>query len=137
MSDTNPKTLMDFVQAARARIKEIDSDALERMLEEKNNLLLLDVREPSEHEHGHLQGAHLVPRGILEAAADLQFPKHDPVLAGAREQPVVVYCATGGRSAMAAEVLQMMGFQEVYSLAGGFMNWAKDQRPVVREASYV
>lgn len=137
MSDTSPKTLMDFVQAARARIKEIDGDTLTRMLEEKTDLLLVDVREPSEHEHGHLQSAHLVPRGILEAAADLQFPKHDPVLAGAREQPVVVYCATGGRSAMVADVLQMMGFQEVYSLAGGFMKWAEDQRPVVREASYV
>jgi rhodanese-related sulfurtransferase len=137
MSDTTPKTLMDFVQEARARIREIDGDALARMLEEKGDLLLLDVREPSEHEHGHLKNAHLVPRGILEAAADLQYPKHDDQLSTARDQPVVVYCATGGRSAMAANVLQMMGFREVYSLAGGFMKWAEEQRPVVREASYV
>lgn len=137
MSDTSPKTLMDFVQAARAQITEVDGDTLTRMLEEKTDLLLVDVREPSEHEHGHLQNAHLVPRGILEAAADLQYPKHDTLLADAREKPVVIYCATGGRSAMAAHVLQMMGYQDVYSLAGGFMKWAEDQRPVVREASYV
>jgi rhodanese-related sulfurtransferase len=137
MSDTRPKTLMDFVQEARAQTKEIDGDTLTRMLEEKTDLLLVDVREPSEHEHGHLRNAHLVPRGILEAAADLQYPKRDELLSSARNQPVVVYCATGGRSAMAAMVLQMMGFQEVYSLAGGFLKWAEQQRPVVKEASYV
>ena len=137
MSDNTPKTLMDFVQEARARIQEVDGDALARMLEEKPELLLVDVREPSEHEHGHLRNAHLVPRGILEAAADLQYPKRDELLSSARDKPVVVYCATGGRSAMAAMVLQMMGFQEVYSLAGGFLKWAEEQRPVVREASYV
>jgi rhodanese-related sulfurtransferase len=137
MTDTRPKTLMDFVQEARTQIKEVDGDTLARMLAEQPELLLVDVREPSEHEHGHLRNAHLVPRGILEAAADLQYPKHDELLSGARDQPVVVYCATGGRSAMAAMVLQMMGFQEVYSLAGGFLKWAEEQRPVVREASYV
>lgn len=137
MSDNTPKTLMDFVQEARARIREVDGDALARMLDENPDLLLVDVREPSEHEHGHLRNAHLVPRGILEAAADLQYPKRDELLSGARDRPVVVYCATGGRSAMAALVLQMMGFREVYSLAGGFMKWAEEQRPMVREASYV
>lgn len=137
MSDNTPKTLMDFVREARAQTTEIDGDTLTRMLEENTELLLLDVREPSEHEHGHLQSAHLVPRGILEAAADPQYPKHDPLLAGARDKPVVVYCATGGRSAMAAHVLQMMGYRDVCSLAGGFLKWAEDQRPVVREASYV
>lgn len=137
MSDTAPKTLMDFVQEARARIQEVDGDTLSRMMEEKPGLLLVDVREPSEHEHGHLRNAHLVPRGILEAAADLNYPKHDERLYTAREKPVVLYCATGGRSAMAALVLEMMGFREVYSLAGGFMKWAEENRPVVREASYV
>lgn len=137
MSDNTPKTLMDFVLEARARIQEVDGDALAHMLEENPELLLVDVREPSEHEHGHLRNAHLVPRGILEAAADLQYPKRDERLSGARNQPVVLYCATGGRSAMAALVLQMMGFREVYSLAGGFLKWAEEQRPMVREASYV
>ena len=137
MSDTTPKTLMDFVQEARACIQEIDGDTLSRLLQETGNVLLVDVREPSEHEHGHLPNAHLVPRGILEAAADPNFPKHDQTLVAAREQPVVVYCATGGRSAMAARTLQLMGYEKVQSLAGGFMKWSEEQRPVIREASYV
>lgn len=130
-------SLMDFVQAARARITEVTGEALNRLRAEKPELLLVDVRESSEHEQGHIEGAMLVPRGILEAAADLNYPKRLQTLVDARERPVVLYCATGGRSAMAALTLQQMGFQEVASLAGGFMQWEKDGLPVVREARYV
>lgn len=137
MSNAKPMSLMDFVAAARAQIKEIDGAGLKKMLTEKPDLLLLDVRESSEHEQGHLQNAHLVPRGILEAAADLNYPKRDELLSGARERPVVLYCATGGRSAMAALTLQLMGFKDVYNLAGGFMKWQEEGFPVVREARFV
>ena len=126
MSNVTPMSLMDFVAAARSQIKEIDAPELQKMLAEKPDLLLLDVRESSEHEQGHLRNAHLVPRGILEAAADLQYPKRDELLSNARERPVVLYCATGGRSAMAALTLQLMGFKEVYNLAGGYMKWQAD-----------
>ncbi|MFA7097471.1 MAG: rhodanese-like domain-containing protein [Gammaproteobacteria bacterium] len=131
-----PVGLMDFVRAAKACIKEINSEELERMMA-KGDVLLVDTRESSEYEQGHIKHALLVPRGILEAAADPSYPKHVPELCAARTRPVVVYCATGGRSAMAAAVLQMMGFQEVYSLAGGFSEWEKSDKPVVREARYV
>ena len=137
MSETKTMSLMDFVAAARAQIKEVMPGELQQLLDNESDLLLVDVRESSEHEQGHLHGAHLVPRGILEAAADLNYPKRDAVLSGARERPVVLYCATGGRSAMAALTLQMMGFTRVYSLAGGFMKWQEEGRPVVREARFV
>lgn len=129
---TTPMTLMDFVKAAKAEIKEIDGAQLDALRKEKSDVLLLDVREPSEYEQGHLDGALLVPRGILESAADLTFPKHVQTLADARERPVVLYCASGGRSAMATVTLKLMGFKEVYNLAGGVMQWAKEQRPLVR-----
>ena len=77
------------------------------------------MREAAEFEHGHIAAAHLVPRGIIEAAADTSYTKHYPPLSGARDRQIVVYCATGGRSAMAAAVLQMMGFKNVLNLAGG------------------
>ena len=137
MSHTKPMSLMDFVAAARAQVQEVDVAGLQTLLAEKPDLLLVDVRESSEHEQGHLPNAHLVPRGILEAAADLNYPKHDKTLHTARERPVVLYCATGGRSAMAALTLQMMGFKEVYSLAGGFMQWQQSGQPVVQEARFV
>lgn len=136
MSDA-PKGLMDFVRDAKSRIKEIDGDQLEAMRRERPELMILDVRESGEHESAHIEGAMLIPRGILEAAADPQYPKRAEPLVNARDKPVVVYCASGGRSAMAADTLQKMGFQEVYSLAGGIEQWEKDNRPLVREARYV
>lgn len=137
MNEAKAMSLMDFVGAARAQIKEVAPAELQQMLKGESDLLLVDVRESSEHEQGHLQGAHLVPRGILEAAADLAYPKRDETLSSARARPVVLYCATGGRSAMAALTLQMMGFRQVYSLAGGFMKWQEQGLPVVREARFV
>lgn len=137
MTNTKPMSLMDFVAAAQSQIQEVDATGLQKMFSEKPDLLLVDVRESSEHEQGHLQHAHLVPRGILEAAADINYPKHDEILFTARERPVVLYCATGGRSALAALTLQMMGFKEVYSLAGGFMKWRDSGLPVIQEARFV
>jgi rhodanese-related sulfurtransferase len=137
MNEAKSLSLMDFVSAARAQIKEVAPIDLQQMLKGESDLLVVDVRESSEHEQGHLQGAHLVPRGIIEAAADLNYPKRDEMLSSARERPVVLYCATGGRSAMAALTLQMMGFKQVYSLAGGFMKWQEQGLPVVREARFV
>ena len=116
---------------------EVSPEELERMMLDVKDLLVLDVREASEHEQGHLKGAMLVPRGILEAAADLEYPKHQPELAAARERPIALYCATGGRSAMAAFTLQLMGFKDVVNLAGGITRWQQENRPMVREARYV
>jgi len=131
-----PVGLMDFVRAAKSCITEITPEQLKAKLDAKENLLLFDVREPAEFEHGHIGGAHLVPRGIIEAAADTSYPKHYPPLSGARDQHIVLYCATSGRSAMAAAVLQMMGFQKVLNLAGGYARWEAEGMPQVREAEY-
>lgn len=131
-----PVGLMDFVRSAKTCIAEISPQELKRKLEAKEDLLLIDVREPSEFEHGHISGAHLVPRGIIEAAADPTYPKHYPSLSGARHQQIILYCATGGRSAMAAAVLQMMGFKKPLSLAGGYVRWEAEGMPLVREAEY-
>ncbi len=127
-----PMTLMDFIKAAKAEISEIDGAQLDALRKEKSDVLLLDVREAAEYDQGHLDGALLVPRGVLETAADFSYPKRFQALVDAREHPVVLYCASGGRSAMAAATLKRMGFNDVYSLAGGVMQWAKEQRPLVR-----
>ena len=131
-----PVGLMDFVRAAKACISEITPKELKAKLDAKEDLVLIDAREHSEFEHGHINGAHLVPRGILEAAADPAYPKHYPPLSGARDKPVVVYCATGGRSAMAAAVLQMMGYRNVLSLDGGYGRWHAEGMPEIHEAEF-
>lgn len=137
MNANTPMSLMDFVKAARARIKEVSPQELHNMLDSDDAPLLVDVRESSEHEQGHIRGGLLVPRGILEAAADPAYPKHLPELSSARERTLVLYCATGGRSALAADTLQLMGFSRVVSLDGGFARWLQEGLPVVKEARYV
>lgn len=127
------KKLMDYVQEARSRIQEVGADDVDRLRQEKPDLLILDVREPYEYEAGHLRDALAVPRGILEAAADPDYRKPNPTLSTAYDRPVLVYCATGGRSAMAVKVLDEMGFKETYNLAGGFENWSADDREVVTD----
>lgn len=137
MNANTPMSLMDFVKAAKGQIREVVPEQLQQMMADSKELLLIDVRESSEHEQGHIGGAMLVPRGILEAAADPTYPKHQPVLSAARERPVALYCATGGRSALAALTLQLMGFKDVVSLDGGFVRWSREERPVEKEARYV
>lgn len=131
-----PVGLMDFVRAAKSCITEITPAELKAKLDAKEELVLVDVRESAEFEHGHITGAHLVPRGIIEAAADTSYPKHYPPLSGARQQQIVLCCATSGRSAMAAAVLQMMGFTNVLNMAGGMARWEAEGLPLVREAEY-
>ena len=131
-----PMSLMDFVRAAKSCIREITPQELVDKLNKKDDLLLIDVREHGEYENGHIKGAHLVPRGIIEAAADPAFPKHLSELAAARDRQVIVYCATSGRSAMACAVLQMMGFKNVLNLNGGYARWMDDGMPQIHEATY-
>ncbi|MFA9461436.1 rhodanese-like domain-containing protein [Thiohalorhabdus sp. Cl-TMA] len=120
------KALKDFVTEARSRIREVDPDTAEEMLEEREGVMILDVREPDEFEMGHIPGAVNVPRGTLESAADPDYKNPHRELCRARERPILLYCKSGGRSAMATATLQDMGFEEVYNIAGGAAVWLGD-----------
>lgn len=132
---TRPMSLADFVRSAKSCTQTVSPAELQAKLQEKADLLLVDVREYPEFEAGHIPEALLVPRGMIEAAADPSFSKHVPELAASRERPVVVYCATSGRAAMAAAVLQMMGFKDVRNLDGGYARWVGEGMPETREAT--
>jgi rhodanese-related sulfurtransferase len=95
-------------------------------------VLLVDVREPAETAHGVIPGAVLVPRGMLEFHADRTITSHlDGFDPGRR---VILYCAAGGRSALAARSLQELGYRDVAHLHGGLAAWLRDGRPVVAPA---
>jgi len=120
------KTLADLVKAAKSEITELSVDDLKAELSrDDTNVLVVDIREPGEVAGGAIDRAVNIPRGILEPAADLSYTKRHPDLSNARERRVVLYCASGGRSALGASVLQSMGFKEVLSLAGGYEAWDK------------
>lgn len=129
-----PKKLGDFVAEARARIQEVSADELDEMISARDDLLIVDVREAWEYATAHLPAARLVPRGTLEGAADPHYKHRDPVLCQAYARPIVLYCQTGGRSAMAVATLNEMGFHEVYNLAGGIEIWEAEDYPVEADA---
>ncbi|HEY7468675.1 MAG TPA: molybdopterin-synthase adenylyltransferase MoeB [Acidimicrobiia bacterium] len=108
----------DLVEQALSQIEEMLPEQLETRLTEYE---VIDVREVGEHAHGAIPGARLLPRGLLER--DIAGVVPDP------GRPIVLYCAGGGRSALAALSLREMGYVNVASLAGGFDRWKAEGRP--------
>ncbi len=122
-------TLKDYLAAARARVEGISTAEVAKLI--GGPTLLLDVREPGELQTGFLPGALNIPRGLLELKADLEFPMREPRLAD-RDQAIVIYCASGGRSLLAAATLQEMGFTNVKSMACGFGGWQQEGRQIAQ-----
>ncbi len=104
-----------LVQLAKSEIEEITVHELKQWLDGGEKLTLIDIRERDEFVQGHLPDATFIPRGYLE----LQIEQHQTD----RDQPVVLYCAGGVRSALAARNLKEMGYSRVISLIGGFNGW--------------
>lgn len=125
MSD---KTLMDFVQNAKSQIEEIDVSQVVELLDE--GYQVLDVREPAEYHAGTIDGAFNVPRGVLEAACDHQYAGRNSHMQD-RDKKWLLFCATSGRSAMAALVMKQMGFRNVKNIAGGMAAWKSAEMQVV------
>ena len=123
-------TANDLVAAARQRIREIP--ATEVHAPAVDECVLIDVREPDEYAAGHLPGAINLPRGILEfrieAHPAMACVPSEPL--SVKSRPLVVYCLTGGRAALAADSLQQLGFSRVSSLAGGINAWREAGLPV-------
>ena len=117
-----PKTSQDYVAEANASVERIDAEAAQRLIAEED-ALVVDVRDAPEVERtGRAAGAVNVPRGMLEFRADEGSKYHDPEFR--RDRPVILYCASGGRSALGGKTLQEMGYERVYNL-GGFSDWAE------------
>jgi rhodanese-related sulfurtransferase len=124
------QSAQQLVTEARARIREIDAVELASL--RARGVPVIDVREPAEFAAGHVPGAASIPRGVLEFEVDGHPAVNglrDPALAH-RDRPVVLYCRSGGRSALAAEALLRLGFSQPLSLAGGFVAGSDEGRAV-------
>ena len=100
-------------------VPEITIEDLKRLLDDKEEVYLLAVREAYEHDRAHIQGDHLIPLMQLpERAKDID-----------KSKTVVAYCDVGGRSARAAKFLRKSGFESVLNLAGGIVAWAEKIDP--------
>lgn len=129
------KTFTQLVEEARTNVKELFPwDLTERMNDK--DLLLVDIREPYEYEAMHIRDSLNVPRGILETACEYDYEETVPELVEARGKEVVLICRSGNRSIFAAEVLQQMGYQNVYSLKTGLRGWNEFEQPLVDNDNY-
>ncbi|RDX35421.1 rhodanese [Kangiella sp. HD9-110m-PIT-SAG06] len=114
--------VIDYIQSVKSQIKEVTVDELKQT--ELDKALLLDVREPQEHQQGTIPNATPLPRGLLEFKI-FDLPQFKDLSQEEVQQiPVYIYCASGGRSACSALALQQLGFTQVASVAGGFKQWA-------------
>lgn len=113
----------DLVAEALTRVKEIMPWDLSRTLAAGNKPILLDVREAAEFALLHIPDSINVPRGVLEQSCEWDYDDTVPELANGREREIVVVCRSGKRSALAADVMQKMGFAKVVSLKTGVRGW--------------
>ena len=113
---------LKVVNEARPSVKEITVDQAKSLLNENRDAALVDVREDSEWQAGHAIEAQHLGRGVLERDIERLFPD--------KNREIIFYCWCVYRSVLAAEVAQRMGYQNVFSLVGGFKGLVAAQWPM-------
>ncbi len=108
----------DLLAATKQQIVEVDTATAAQLI--KDDHITLDVREPEEFDQGALSTAIHIPRGHLESQIEQRLPE--------RDTKIVVYCAAGARSALAAKTLNELGYSQVVSMGGGFTKWKSEGR---------
>lgn len=120
-------TAAEMVADAKKRVENLSVDETAREID-SGDALLVDIREPGERaENGAIAGAVEAPRGMLEFWADPSSPYHREEFQPDRR--IILHCASGGRSALAAATLQDLGYERVAHLDGGFKAWKDAGRP--------
>lgn len=114
-------SVKQLLEAANAAVPRVTADQARDIIA-KGNVVVVDVRDaPEVEQSGKVAGAIHVSRGMLEFRADPESPYHDKNFA--KDKTLILYCASGGRSALAGKVLKEMGYGQVYNL-GAFKDWA-------------
>jgi rhodanese-related sulfurtransferase len=110
------KTYHDLVREAKTRVAEVTAVESQQLMQQHPGTVMIDCREPNEAALGTIPGSVVIPRGLLEQRIER---------VANRDQKVIVYCAGGNRSALAADTLREMGFKDVATMAGGFRAWVE------------
>ncbi len=108
-----PKSYADLLREARAQIREVSPQEVDAL--PVGGAAIIDVRETSEWEQGHLPGARHISKSYIEQEIEGVVPD--------RDAPVILYCAGGIRSLFAAQTMREMGYTDVASMSGGFQSW--------------
>ncbi len=119
---------MDLVKEAKQQIENLTPSQVKEEME-KGNTQLIDIREAEElTAAGKIPGSTHASRGMLEFYADASLPYHKPEFD--KNKKIILHCASGGRSALAAKTLKDMGYENVAHLEGGIKAWKEAGLPV-------
>jgi rhodanese-related sulfurtransferase len=113
---------LKLVNDAKTRIREVTVDETRERMAADKRVRLIDVREDNEWQAAHAADAEHLGKGIIERDIETEVPD--------KETELILYCGGGFRSALAADVLQRMGYTNVYSMAGGWKAWKESGSPV-------
>jgi rhodanese-related sulfurtransferase len=113
---------LKLVNDAKTRIREVTVDETRERMKANHAVRLIDVREDNEWQAAHAAGAEHLGKGIIERDIEAEVPD--------KTAEVILYCGGGFRSALAADVLQQMGYTNVFSMAGGWKAWQDSGAPV-------
>ena len=106
---------LKLVNDAKTRVREVTVDETQQRLKKNSKAKLIDVREDNEWQSGHAAGAEHLGKGIIERDIESEVPD--------KSTELILYCGGGYRSALVADVLQRMGYTNVFSMAGGWKAW--------------
>ena len=113
---------LKLVNGAKSRIREVTVAETRERMKANNSVRLIDVREDNEWEAAHAAGAEHLGKGIIERDIETKVPD--------KTTELILYCGGGYRSALAADVLQQMGYTNVFSMAGGWKAWKDSGAPI-------
>lgn len=124
------KSATDLVAEAKLEIENLSPDQVSEELA-GGDVVLIDIRESEElKQNGRIANSVHAPRGMLEFFADPLSPQHKPEFN--KDKKIIFYCASGGRSALAAATLKKMGYEDVAHLDGGIKAWKNSGKQVVK-----
>jgi len=126
MAKKHAPRFLEIVNDAKKRVAECTVDEIKTRLDAGETFHLVDVREESEYARGHLPGAVHIGKGVIERDIEAKIPDTDDL--------IVLYCGGGYRSALAADALQKMGYENVVSMDGGWRGWTEAGYPVEQPA---
>ena len=116
---------LKLVNDAKSRIREVTVEQTRKRMDAEPEVRLLDVREDNEWQAGHAAKAEHLGKGIIERDIEQMVPE--------KSTELILYCGGGYRSALAADVLQQMGYTNVFSMAGGWKAWQDSEAPTTTE----
>ena len=124
----------ELASVVKSEITEISVDTLKLMIENGDEFLLLDIRQPAEYEAGNIPGSFSIPRGELEFyILDEYFWEEQFMYTPLKTDKIIVYCKVGGRGALATQSLKKLGFENVSNLQGGWVGFAGENPTITKQ----